>query len=257
MKKPLILGLVGLAAAVGGPVGAAQKDDSSRARTEQLTQRNYPVSGFDRVGAIGPIHVVVTVGPATSVRAEGSRKTLDLFEVVVEHGSLDIRPKRDWDGNWREHWRDIEPATFRVTLPRISGAALAGSGDMKVDRVKGERFSAAVAGSGDLDIASLSVEDASFSVAGSGDLVAHGKARQAKVSIAGSGNSHTRDVSSDNASISIVGSGNAALTVKDSARITIMGSGNVNIAGSASCSVTRMGGGRVRCGDFAATDTRH
>jgi hypothetical protein len=219
-------------------------------------QRSYQVAGFDKVGQVGPNHVLVTVGPAASVRADGPRKTLDLYEVVVEHGALSIRPRHehDWnDHDWR--WHDIEPATFYVTLPRLSGASTAGSGDIRVDRVTGERFAASVAGSGDIDVASLEVGDADFSVAGSGNLVAHGRARQSRVSIAGSGEVKARDVASETASISIVGSGNVALTVRDDAHVSIMGSGDADIAGSARCTISRFGSGNVRCGNVAARDT--
>ena len=218
---------------------------ASLASAQQGGGRNYDVTSFDEVAAAGPMHVLVTVGPQNSVRAEGPRATLDKLEVVVEHGSLQIRPKHDED--WRDNWHDLQPATFYVSLPRISKAAMAGSGDMQIDRVKGGDFAGAVAGSGGLNIATLAVDDASFSIAGSGNLTAQGTARRSKVSIAGSGNIRARKVASDSASISIVGSGDAALTVRDVAKVTIMGSGDVDIAGSARCTVTRMGSGHVRC----------
>ena len=247
MKKLMMAALIATTAACGGPAGATKRSDLASADYAPVTRRSYDPGDFTRVSAAGPIHVVVSVGPAISVRAEGSAKTLDLYEVVVEHGALEIGPRNDWYRNRNHSWRDIEPATFTVTLPRLSAAALAGSGDMKVDRVDGDHFSASLAGSGDLDIDALSVDDAKFSVAGSGNLIAQGTARQANVSIAGSGNARTRKVSSDRAAVSIVGSGNVALTVTGTAHVTIMGSGDVDIDGPASCRVSRMGSGHVRC----------
>ena len=208
-------------------------------------QRNYDVASFDKVSAAGPMHVLVTVGPATSVQAEGPNATLDKYEVVVEHGSLEIRPKQH--DFWEPGWKDLKPATFRVTLPRLSATSVAGSGDMKVDRVKGDDFSVSVAGSGKFEIGSLAVNEVNFSVAGSGDLTAHGHAAKSNVSIAGSGNMHLREFDSDGAEISIVGSGDAALTVRDKADVSIVGSGDVDIAGSANCTVSRFGGGHVSC----------
>lgn len=253
MRKLLAATLAGAVVVTGGMAASARQGVADPTSKDPSTERRtYAVGGFDRVGQAGPNRVLVTVGPATSVRAEGPHQTLELYEVVVEHGSLSIRPKRDrhWnERDWQRH--DIAPATFYVTLPRISGASTAGSGDIRVDRVAGGHFAASVAGSGKVEIASLAVDNAEFSIAGSGDLLARGSARQARVSIAGTGDVKTRDVTSDDASISIVGSGNAALTVRHAAQVSIMGSGDVDIAGPARCTVSHVGGGSVRCGNLA------
>ena len=210
-----------------------------------VEQRSYDVSGFDKVSAAGPMHVMVAVGPAFSVRAEGPDESLDRYEVVVEHGSLEIRPTHS--NFWGSSWKGFGPATFNVTLPQLSATSMAGSGDMKVDRVEGSRFSVSVAGSGKFEIGSLSVDEARFSVAGSGDLTAHGHAARSNVSVAGSGDVHLRELSSDHANVSIIGSGDAALTVNQDAHISMVGSGDVDIDGTANCKVSRFGGGHVTC----------
>ncbi|HEX8215468.1 MAG TPA: head GIN domain-containing protein [Allosphingosinicella sp.] len=208
-------------------------------------QRSYRVSGFDSVSAAGPHKVVVTVGGAASVRAEGPSDVLDRMEVVVEDGDLEIRPKREFRDHYR--WNDDRRATFYVTAPRLEAAAVAGSGDMRVDRVAGERFSGAIAGSGKLDVGSLQVSTAHLSIAGSGDLTARGSAARSELSIAGSGTLKLGQLASRTASVSIAGSGNADLNAGETVSVSIVGSGDVAVAGTARCSVTKMGVGRVRC----------
>src|SRR5688572_3331580 len=255
MRKILTMAPVAALAALAASVSVAQDSGQLAAAA---TGRSYELAGFEEVLVVGPHHLVVSVGPAFSVRAEGPQQTLADTEVEVENGKLKIHPIDD--GRWerrcgdraddRDGWRcwdDYQPATFHVTLPRIEAASLVGGGDMRIDRVEGGAFSASVAGSGDLDVAALRVDDARFSIAGSGDLVARGSARRSRVSIAGSGNLQARGVESDEASISIAGSGDVALTVRDDARVSIVGGGNVEIAGPARCAVSRFGGGRVRC----------
>lgn len=250
MRKLLTIVSLGTLAAMGATMVAAQDGDTA------AVSRNYDLAGFEEVSVIGPHHVVISVGPAFSIRGEGPRKTLEDTEVEVEDGRLKIRPVEDerWErrwrdrDDWREYWDNYQPATFHITLPAIEAASLVGGGDMRIDRVEGAEFAASVAGSGDLDIATLRVDEAQFSIAGSGDLAARGSARQSRVSIAGSGNLRAREVSSREANISIAGSGNAELTVEDDARVSIVGSGDVDIAGPARCAVSRMGSGRVRCG---------
>src|SRR5690606_10118953 len=223
------------------------------------SSRNYDLSGFDEISVVGPHRVTVSVGPRFAVSAEGPAQALADTEVFVEDGGLRIRPvdddrwerrcdARDRDGDRRRRCiNDYEPASFHVSLPRISSASLVGNGGMTIDRVEGTDFSAAVAGTGELDVATLRVDDAQFSIAGSGTLVARGSAHRSRVSIAGSGTLNGRDITSDEASISIAGSGDVALTVRDDARVSIVGGGNVEIAGPAHCSVSGFGGGRVRC----------
>lgn len=244
MRKLMALAAIGTVAAFGS-IGAAQDNASP------MIRRSYDLGAFDKISMVGPHRVVVSVGGAYSVSAEGPRETLDHTEVVVVDGGLTIRPSDDewWQRRWRER-RDNEPyeaATYRITLPRLAAATLAGSGDMSVDRVEGDEFAASVAGSGGLDVADLRVEEARFSVAGSGELSARGVARRSRISIAGSGNLRGRGVRSETANVSVAGSGDVSLTVEEDARVSIVGSGDVDIAGPARCAVSRLGSGRVRC----------
>jgi hypothetical protein len=245
MRNVLIIAAACLAAACGGSMNTAQASESATAASA-LEQRSYDLDGFERVSVVGPHRVIVSVGPAFSVRAEGPAKTFARTEVVVEDGALKIQPLTNerWE---REEWRDYEGATFTVTLPRLAGASLVGSGAMSVDKVAGGDFSASLAGSGNLDIASLSVGEASLSIAGSGEMLARGNVRRVDISIAGSGNLRGRELSSNEASISVAGSGDAALTVQGDASVSIVGSGDVEVAGAARCTVSRVGSGDVTC----------
>ena len=252
MRKLLTAVSAAALAVAGTSIVAAQNS------SDAPTSRSYDLSSFEEVSVVGPHHVTISVGPAFSIRAEGPQQTLDDTVVEVEDGELKIHPVEDerWKERCRargerDEWRcynDYDAATYHITLPRIEGASLVGGGDMRIDRVEGDAFSAMVAGSGDLDVAALRVGDAHFTIAGSGDLVARGSAGRSRVSIAGSGNLRAREVNSTEASISIAGSGNAELTVQEDANVSIVGSGDVEIAGPARCSVSRFGGGKVRCG---------
>src|SRR6478735_426416 len=223
--------------ACGGAVLAAQP---------AVVQRDYRVASFDKVAAADANVVLVHLGGAPSVRAEGPAETLDRMEVVVERGGLQIRPRREFSHDF--DWHNLKPATYTVTLPRLTDASLAGSGEMRVDRAEGDRFSASVAGSGNLDIAALRVGQANLSMAGSGNLSARGSATRADLSIAGSGDIKAHGLSSRNAAVSIAGSGDVELTARDSVNVSIVGSGNAEISGGAHCEVTRMGSGQAHCG---------
>ena len=152
MNEYVAIGLVAAAVAVGASIDAVQSRGPAPWRDAKSTQvtgsdrRNYNVAAFEKVSSVGPQHVVISVGPATSIRAVGPSETLDQLEVVVEHGSLEIQPKHEW--GWHYRWPMMAPATFYVTLPRISAVSQMGSGEMKVDRVEAKDFKVSVAGSG-------------------------------------------------------------------------------------------------------------
>ncbi len=208
-------------------------------------RRDFTVGAFDRVALAGAYDVVVTVGAAASVRAEGDSERLEQLDIRVENGELriDSRGRRGWSWGGRRG-----RVTVHVTVPALAGAAVAGSGDLRIDRIEGQAFTAAVAGSGDLDIAALRVDRASFSIAGSGNVRAAGSAGQSEVSIAGSGDADLTGVESRTAAVTVMGSGDARVRATESAAVTLLGSGDVTVTGGARCAVTRHGSGDVHCG---------
>jgi hypothetical protein len=210
----------------------------------QGDQRSFAVGAFQRISLAGAHDVVVTVGGPASVRAVGPSKALDRLEIRVHDGELIVGNKNQANWSWSGH-RD--KVVVYVTAPSIEAAAVAGSGEMKVDKVEAPRFQAAVSGSGGLKLPAVKTEDASFTVSGSGNLQAAGAARNVRVSIAGSGNMEGAGLQAADANVSIAGSGGAKLKASGSAYVAIMGSGNAEISGGAKCRVTKMGSGNARC----------
>jgi hypothetical protein len=209
-------------------------------------QRSFDVGRFDAVSMGGAYDVVINVGPAHSVRAEGDEDELARMEVRVEDGDLRIgRKKGDrWSIGWR---RGRRPVTVYVTTPTLRAASIGGAGDMRIDRVEGRAFDASIGGAGDMRIDALEVDRASFSIAGAGGISAVGHARTADISIAGSGDMNLDRLESRTADISIVGSGDVRARAVETADISIMGSGDVTLGGGAKCNVSKMGSGNVRC----------
>ena len=223
----------------------AQEGQSARG-TGEVVQRNYEVGAFDAVALAGSHDVVVSVGGAPSVRAEGDAETLEQLEVRVEDGELTIG-NRDRRRLWVSFGRNRRPATVYVTVPSLRAASVAGSGDMRVDRAEAGSFDASLAGSGDLQIDSLRAGRAEFSVAGSGNIRAAGAAQSSDVSIAGSGDVDLSGLETRTANVSVMGSGDVRLRATEAADVSIMGSGDVEVAGGARCSVSKHGSGDVRC----------
>lgn len=226
-------------------LGACSAGEASESKG-QRGARDFQVGAFDKVSLAGSPNVIVTVGGAPSVRAEGDTRVLDKLEIKVVDGTLHIGQKK---GKWSFGWsKDGGPTTIRVTTPRLAGAEVAGSGDMRIDRVEGGDFAGEIAGSGAIEIASLRARNARFAIAGSGGVTATGAAESADFSIAGSGDVRAGGLEVKRAKVSIAGSGNVEAKAMDTADVSIMGSGDVVITGTARCSVNKMGSGNARCG---------
>jgi hypothetical protein len=205
--------------------------------------RTYQVGGFDKLAVSGPYEVNVVTGGAAGISAKGGSNLLDETEVVVENGTLKIRPKKRTGIHFSWH---NGKAVFTVNAAALHGAAIAGSGGINVDKVAGD-FDGEVAGSGDLKLASVAGGKVKLTIAGSGGIDAAGKADGVDLSIAGSGDIRAGGLTAKTADVSIAGSGNVAANASDTAAVSIMGSGDVEITGGAKCSVSKAGSGNVRC----------
>lgn len=233
--------IIGIVLALAACTSRGQDREAARA----TTQRSFPVGEFRTVSLEGAHDVVVAVGGAPSVRAEGEAEDLERLDIRVENGTLRVgmRNERRWF-----QFGDNHRVTVYVTAPALSGARIQGSGDMRVDRAQADDFAAAIEGSGDLEIAQLQARRANFSVAGSGDVRAAGTAERADVSIAGSGSVDLARLQTRRSSVSVAGSGDISVRASEAVDGELMGSGDIIVHGTARCSVSKMGSGDVRCG---------
>lgn len=204
--------------------------------------RSFAATGFTSVELRGGDDVEVRVGPAFNVSATGDAAALERLLVQVHDGELRVGRRRGFDSN------GVGKARVLVTMPALVGASVAGSGNLKVDRVEGDRLDASIAGSGALGFGAVSVRSATLSIAGSGDVSARGEAGQLAVNIAGSGNVDAPSLVAREAEISIAGSGDVRATVKGRASVNSMGSGDVDLGPDARCEARTLGSGKVRCG---------
>jgi hypothetical protein len=209
--------------------------------------RNYAVGAFQQIEVAGPYDVQVHTGANPGVTARGGQKLLERTVVEVKGDKLVIHPERE-RGRFNFGWGHHGKATFAVTVPQLSGATIAGSGDIQIDRVQGGNFEGVVAGSGGLNVDALDVEQLKLAIAGSGSAKAgNGKAQTAKYDIAGSGDVDARNIQTNDVDVSIAGSGSVRAHASGTAKVSIMGSGDVDVAGGAKCNVSKAGSGDVHC----------
>ena len=205
--------------------------------------RTYAVADFTRVELRGADDVDIRVGPGFSVRADGDPEVLDRLKITKEGDAIRIGRVRTSGWSWGG-----KDARISITMPTLAGTAVAGSGDIRVDRVEGPGFKGVTAGSGNLRIDRLAVDEAIFRIAGSGGVEASGEVKAMEVEIAGSGDVDGSDLTAATAKVAIAGSGGVRARVNGPAKVSVMGSGDVDLGGEAKCEVKKMGSGSVRCG---------
>lgn len=224
--------------ATGGAPGVTPRADN--------TGFVYPVSGFTAIGLAIPATVEVRVGPAFSVRAEGPARAFDDIRVYRDGESLRIAPRPQRFVRVAERQRTLR---FVVTMPRITGANVGGSGGITIDRVAGERFDGAVGGSGTLALRDVAVDRMTAAIGGSGAIIARGAAGTLDVNLGGSGRFAGDALHARNARVSSSGSGSVHALVDGDASVSLAGSGMVDLGRAARCTVSRVGSGSVTCGN--------
>lgn len=237
--------VAGIAIVIGLSACSVSWDDKDKdpgvTGTGSGTTRSYAVADFSGVTLKGPDNVDVRVGAGYSVRAEGPSGELDRLRIARDGDTLSVGRRNGM--SWGHH----DPVTIHVTMPRLTEAAVVGSGDMRIDRVEGSGFDASLSGSGNIGVGAAAVERMGVNIAGSGALSASGTARQLDVDIAGSGDMRAKGLRATQASVRVAGSGSVTATVAGPASVDMLGSGDVDLGGAADCTVKKMGSGSVRC----------
>jgi hypothetical protein len=209
--------------------------------------RNYSVGNFQQIEVAGPYDVEVRTGANASVSARGSEKLLERTVVEVQGDKLLIHAENN-HSFFHFGWSHRGEAKFTVTVPQLSGATIAGSGDIRIDKVSGQNFEGTVTGSGGLEVAAMNVQQLKLAVAGSGGVKAGtGTAQAAQYDIAGSGDIDAGALDARDLKATIAGSGGIKAHSSGTADVSIMGSGDVDVSGGAKCKISKAGSGDVHC----------
>lgn len=241
MDKALMLGIAAAAAALAGCNTNREHDEDSGPRVN----RNYAVGAFDRIEVAGPYDVTVTTGAGPTVTATGGQNDIEKMVVEVDGRTLRIHTKKR---KMNFGWSNRGKVTLQVSVPALAAAAIAGSGNVEVDKVAGDSFEGEVAGSGNLGLGQVAVKRIKMGIAGSGEIRSGaGRAAEANYEIAGSGDIDGAALVAERAAVSIAGSGNVRANATGTAAVDIAGSGDVEVMGGAKCTVSKAGSGNVRC----------
>jgi hypothetical protein len=211
--------------------------------------RSYSVTSFSRIRIAGPFDVHVRVGGSSAARATGPQAALDRLSIEQNDDTLVIKPLPGGWGGWPGSGN--EKTVVEVSAPALNQLAVAGSGDVTVDRVRGDALDLMLSGSGSIGIGTIDVDRLGATMTGSGNMTLAGQARSAKAMMTGSGALKATALVADDAVANLIGTGDLSLGARHIAKTTLSGSGDIRIVGPAVCSVSRTGSGDVRCDHYS------
>ncbi len=209
-------------------------------------ERGYSVTGFDKIKVDGPFTVIVVTGRSGTARASGSNAALERISVSVQSGTLVIKPYKSGWGGWPGE--DPGPVTVRVSTPTLVSAALTGSGQLRINKIRAARLGLFMAGSGQLNVDSIAADRLTLVQSGSGEVAVSGTSLLADISMNGSGSLKTDALSIGDLKFVARSSGSAVIAARRSARVDSSGSGSVTVTGNPACTGTNVGAGTVVCG---------
>lgn len=197
------------------------------------------LGAFTKLRIDGPFDVRLSQAAIDQATVVADDNVEPLVETVVEGDSLVVRMKRDAGFTTRT------APLVRVDAKSLQAIAVNGSGDLSVERFKGEALSLGVGGSGDVSFGLVELKDLSVGISGSGDVRLAGRAEQQAWSISGSGDVDARALAGRAAKVSISGSGDMALGVTEQLDVQLSGSGDLSYAGRPQLRQSVSGSGEV------------
>ena len=192
-----------------------------------VIQQELQLEDFERVRTSGLVDVIFTQGEDFSVVAEGNEQVLPLYDFTVEEGTLVVMTKK-------EKIRNIPFMRLLVTAPTLTNIDIMGVGDVMM-RTPVEFFNdldIRISGTGDIEIDSLLCDAFSAEVSGAGDIeMRRLQCLSAQIAMSGAGETAIKRLScQEDASINITGSGNAEVKVKcRNLTVTVNGDGEADI----------------------------
>ena len=207
-------------------------------------ERNFGVSGFDRVRLDGDYRVTLTTGIAPFARASGDARAIDMLSLRVEGRTLVIRSDRS--GSWGGYpGASSGPITIAVGTHELSAAYVNGAGSLSINRVEGLKFDASAMGAGALSIDDVAVDQFNLAQAGATSTRLAGKVGKITLIVRGTSLVDAEPLSAKDAVIGAEGPAIVKLTVSDTAKVSAAGVGTVALSGTPACTLSIRGSAAV------------
>lgn len=204
----------------------------------RVQKENRQVGNFTAISSSGSWDVMVAYGESGSIQVEGDENLLEYIETKVDDGKLLIRARKSYN------LRSKNKITIYVSLTRLTGVSLSGSGDILGDGKFSNEGTTEfkLSGSGKIRMGIHKIKTAELAISGSGNISLSGSANTVNIRISGSGNADCSSLITENAAAHVSGSGNIKINANSRIEASISGSGNISYQGAASDITKRVSG---------------
>lgn len=161
------------------------------------------VAAFTEVASFGSTDIEITIGQPAQVIVHADDNIAPLIATTVTGETLRIENR----GNFSTR----SAVSVRITVPKLNGLDLSGSGEASITGLAAEQFEIALSGSG--------------------DITAQGTTDSLAISVAGSGNVAAGKLAARVASVNVTGSGDVEVTASEQLSASVMGSGDITYGG--------------------------
>ena len=207
-------------------------------------ERNFGVSGFDRVRVDGDYKVTLTVGAPPFAKAKGSMRALDPVDIVVEGRTLIVRANRSasWGGYPGE---SAGPVEVLIGTHELTAAFVNGAGSLAINQVRGLKFEASAQGAGSIAIDRVEVDQFQIGLAGAASARLAGKVGKLTAIVRGTSSLDGERLVVKDTVIGAQGPAIVKLTATGTAKVDALGVAAVTLTGKPSCIVTTKGSASV------------
>lgn len=197
---------------------------ASTATAAQAAEQVRPAAPFSSISVQGPISVTVDAGTAQSLTVRGNDKFVQGLVSEVVDGELRLR-MRD------KHFSTTSgEQRIHITLPALRAFRAEGAGEIKLNKIRGERLDVDYRGAGSMDI--------------------NGTVKSFKMRAEGVGQVDAKSLVADNADIQFRGVGEVQVYARDRLDAVVHGMGSLRYYGKPrTVNKSAAGLGSVSAGD--------
>lgn len=197
------------------------------------------LSPFSKLRIDGPVDVRLSQSDKDQATVVADDNIEPLVETVVEGDTLVVRLRRDAGFTTRH------PVLVRLDARALQRIGIQGSGDLSVERFKGEALALQIVGSGDVRFGLLELRELNVEIQGSGDVRAAGRAEQQGWTVNGSGDVDARALAGRSVKVALSGSGDVSVGVCEQLDAQLSGSGDLSYAGRPQLRQSVSGSGEI------------
>ena len=208
-------------------------------------ERTISVSDFDSLRVTGTMTVIVTESNATAIRVSGDPRDLESVIAGVNAQKLTISLSHfGWGSSAVAHG----PLVINITTPHLRAASLNGSGRLMIAHMRAPRTEISMGGAGEVRVERLETETFSAILSGSGRMQLAGKVAQAQLTATGSGTIDAVGLLAQDVKLGAQGASTIKATASRSANAMATGASSISVEGNPACTVNNVGAGVVSCG---------